>query len=507
LKIMKRRSKYRYIYLGIPIILNLILYARGLTGDFVWDDRSLILQNPLVQNHENMLKIFKYSLTIFGEDYGYYRPLSIISFAFDYLLWQKDAFGFHLTNLLLHIFVIICLFYFCHKIFGFVQGIFVSLLFTTFAVHIENIVFISGRMDILATLFMLLSMIIYFSEKGIPLILRLLLCYVLSLLALLSKEVAFIFGLIFILIVVFKIPHKQWRTHFLRVTLFIGGSIISYIVMRAIFLEKPIPESPIATLPLLTRIINIPRLIIIYSQLILFPFNLNARHYEFVKNDGQFLSLSISVVFLVIIIYIILRRIRAWQIKFGGFWFLIGLIPVMNIFPLSGIPVAERYLYFPSIGMAICLAGAISPGMINIRKMDIKDFLKGVIILLIFTFNIIFTFLRIPVWRNEEIFFKTMATQNQNSPLAHHNLGHYYYRQEDWQHAEKEFKKAIALNPYFPAPHASLGDIYTRTGRYQEAINEYNIYLRLLPSALNRAATISRIKELQDLLDHAPPKY
>ncbi len=500
---MEQRPKYRFVYYGIPIILNIILYAHGLTGDFIWDDRSLILQNPYVQGSKNILEIFGQSLKIFGEDYGYYRPLSIISFAFDYLLWQKNAFGFHLTNLILHIFVIICLVYFCHQLFGFTQAILISILFTTFAVHVENVVFISGRMDILTTLFMLLSLIIYFFVEKIPLLLRLLLCYVFALLALLSKEVAFVLVLIFVLVVITKIPRKQWKINFLNGLLFIGGSVISYIIMRAVLLEKLIPESPVVTTPFLIRIFNIPRLILFYLQLLLFPFNLNARHYEFVMNNVQFFDLVTSFVVLAIIIFIIARVAKAWQVKFGGLWFFIGLLPVMNIFPLSGVPVTERFLYFPSIGIAILLTELIASDGSIIKKINLKDLVIKIIILLIAIINITFTLIRVPVWQDEEIFFKTMTAQNQKSPLAHHNLGYYYYRKGDWNRAEIEFKKAVLFNPYFPAPHASLGDIYTRTGRYQEAINEYNNYLRLLPDAPNRMATISRIKELQNLLNNA----
>jgi tetratricopeptide (TPR) repeat protein len=132
--------------------------------------------------------------------------------------------------------------------------------------------------------------------------------------------------------------------------------------------------------------------------------------------------------------------------------------------------------------------------------MDLKRIITVVFILAIVVNNIIFSLIRMPVWHDEEIFFNTMVAQNPKSSLAHHNLGHYYYRKGEWQQAEEEYKKSIFINPSFPAPHASLGDIYTRTGRYQEAIEEYNIYQQFLPSAPNRTATIYRIKQLQNLL-------
>lgn len=499
---MKQRQRFRFVYVLFPILLSLILYAQSLISDFVWDDRSLILQNSLVLKPEKMLETFRYSLTIFGEDYGYYRPLSLISFALDNFIWRENAFGFHLTNLLLHILVVICLVYAFQQLFGFTQGVLISIVYTTFAVHIENVVFISGRMDILATLLMLLTLIIYFSAKNLRTF-HIILCYIFILLALLSKEIALIFPLIFILAVINFFHPELWKKHIQKGGLFIGSALLTYIILRVILLKSLVPV-PVTSTSFLNRVIAVPRLIVFYLQLLLFPYNLNARHYEFVLNNAQFINLIFSAIVLIIIIFIIIRLRKQRQIVFGGLWFLIGLLPVMNIFPLSGIPVAERFLYFPSIGIAILLTGLLPTNEIVLKASDLKNFIIKVILLSIIINNIIFSFKRVPVWRKEEIFFKTMVAQNPKSPLAHHNLGHYYYRQGNWKKAEEEYKNAITINPYFPAPHASLGDIYTRTGRYQEAINEYDIYLRLLPNAPNRMATISRIKELQNLLNNVP---
>lgn len=503
---MRQIRRFKFAFIFIPILLNLILYTQGLSGDFVWDDRSLVLQNSLVQDLGKILENFKYTLTIFDENYGYYRPLSVMSFALDYTVWQKNAFGYHLTNLLLHILVVVCIIYLCYQLFSYAQAILISIVYTVFAAHIENVVFISGRMDILATLFILLALVLYFSTRKIPSILRMFLCYILSLMALLSKEVAFILPLIFVLIVLTKIPPAQRKMHFLRGSLFIGGAFITYMIMRTILLGSPFPAPSVGNIPFLIRMINIPRIILFYIQILLFPYNLNARHYEFVLSDRQFGNLIFSAVVLAIIIFIVFRVKKELPIRFGFFWFLIGLIPVMNILPLSGIPVSERFLYFPSIGIAIVAGGLVPINNIIFKTSNIKISIIEIILFLVIINNIIFTFLRIPVWKNEEIFFMVMAKQNPESPLAHHNLGHYYYRQGNWYRAEMEFKKAISINPFFPAPHASLGDLYTRTGRYKEAIVEYSNYLHLFPNAPNRSATLSRITKLQNLLKNTKEK-
>jgi len=194
-----------------------------------------------------------------------------------------------------------------------------------------------------------------------------------------------------------------------------------------------------------------------------------------------------------------MRSKKNHQILLGSLWFITGLIPVLNIFPLSGIPVAERFLYFPSIGIAIIFAGLI-PEKPIFSFSNFRNITTSLIFLFVFINNIIFSISRIPVWKNEEKFFSTMIIQNPDSPLGYHNLGHFYYRQGKWEKAEQCYRKAISINPYFPAPHASLGDLYFRTRRYKESINEYKTYLKLSPNAINRDAVIARIAELEGFL-------
>ncbi|MEO0123634.1 MAG: tetratricopeptide repeat protein [candidate division WOR-3 bacterium] len=498
---MKKAISLKLQYVVILIILNVILYIQSLHFDFIWDDRSLILQNRSVQNPSKIMDAFKTSIKVFGEDYGFYRPITIITYTIDNLIWDKKPFGFHLSNIIIHILVVINIFYLISWLFNLQKGFFASLIFTTFAVHIENVVFISGRMDSLATLFMLIALNIYFASNT-PLFLKMSVFSISLFFALLSKEIAYIFPFIFILLVLFKYPKTIRITHFR-----FGGSIIIVIFIFYFLLKtlliKNILSPPQSGFTFLQRIIMIPQIIVFYLQILLFPFNLNARHYHFLSNNVHLDKFMINFIILMVLIFLLLRVKKNHQILLGSLWFIIGLIPVLNIFPLSGMPVAERFLYFPSIGIAILIAGLI-PDKISCFFSNLKNVLASLIFLFIFISNIIFTLLRIPIWSNEEKFFITMIMQNPDAPLGYHNLGHFYYRQGIWHKAEQYYKKAISINPYFPAPHASLGDLYSRIGKYKEAITEYKIYLKLSPNATNRNAVIARIGEIERLSSSKP---
>jgi hypothetical protein len=88
---------------ALPILIGVItfvVFAPALGNDFVnWDDDKVLLKNPGVHGlgGEQLHWMFTSNLM------GHYHPLTWLSFAVDYQIWGiDDAFGYHLTNVILH---------------------------------------------------------------------------------------------------------------------------------------------------------------------------------------------------------------------------------------------------------------------------------------------------------------------------------------------------------------------------------------------------------------------
>jgi hypothetical protein len=496
-KSMSNRSR-DLLCAAILIVLTGVLYLNSLGGDFVWDDRSLILQNPQIQHPRRVLETFTQPLTVFGINYGYYRPITMLSFALDQWLWGGKPLGFHVTNLILHLAVVLCLYFFFTHLVKWKTGLIASLLFVSFACHVENIAFISGRMDVLATLFMLLCLWLYFRQKT-PSPFTLTACALFTLLALLSKELAIMLPTIFAAVVIFFIPKQHWRKHFIRGALCIGLPFVIYTMLRLLIVQDVnVPVSNVLSLG--ERLLMIPQTIVLYLQLLIVPYNLNARHVILppqYSGTSMFMMMFIILIAVAVCIAFAVRRNKL--IAFGALWFFFGILPVLNIIPLRGQVIAERFLYFPSAGLALMLAGTV--GILRKRQKDTRQPLQIMIWTLLAAVginNVVFTVLRNPVWHGEERFFGRMVEQTPDSPMAHHNLGYVYYRQGNFDKAEREYRKAIELNPAFPDSRATLGDVLARTGRYEQAIHEYRMYLRLYPDAPNRTKTLQVIDMLME---------
>lgn len=97
-----------------------------------------------------------------AQQVGLYHPLTMLSLAVDYELWGANAFGFHLTSLLLHLLNMVLVLVWVSRLFGSrVLGLFVALLFGIHPMHVESVAWISARKDVLFMVFYMGALLLY----------------------------------------------------------------------------------------------------------------------------------------------------------------------------------------------------------------------------------------------------------------------------------------------------------------------------------------------------------
>lgn len=94
----------------------------------------------------------------------WYRPISVLSYSMDYYMWKLDPFGYHLTDLILHCLVSLLVFLVIKFLANGRQTIawLGAIIFTTHPLLVETVPANVRRMDILSTLFVLLSILSFF---------------------------------------------------------------------------------------------------------------------------------------------------------------------------------------------------------------------------------------------------------------------------------------------------------------------------------------------------------
>ena len=172
---------------GLAVVMA---YVRVLGAPFVWDDYRLILDAPSVVRLQPLMTYFGspfWQSPETGELRGYYRPLTILSFALDHTLHGDNPAGFHLTNLLLHATSVVLLYLLMrrHGVRPNVAFVLV-LLWGLLPRSTEAVAWVAGRTDVLATTCVLAALLVYRPHR----IGSLVLASALVGLGMLAKEVA-----------------------------------------------------------------------------------------------------------------------------------------------------------------------------------------------------------------------------------------------------------------------------------------------------------------------------
>lgn len=122
----------------------------------------------------NMESLSLSKLFVPGGGGAYYRPLLYLTFIFDNYVWGLQASFMHLENILLHalnavlVFLISSRLFSCCKINAQLSALLAALLFALHPVNTEAVNWISGRTDVMAGTFLLLSLFLQVRCLSVP---------------------------------------------------------------------------------------------------------------------------------------------------------------------------------------------------------------------------------------------------------------------------------------------------------------------------------------------------
>lgn len=344
-------------------------FGGALSSGFVFDDVHLIVKNERLEAPNGVWAGFTgdyYTTGAVGATgeiraLGYYRPLAVLSTWLDYQIWERRAFGYHLTNLILHVLTVLGLFVLLrHLTTGTLVPLTAALLFAVHPAHVETVTFVSGRVDVLAAAFSvgaLVALVRSWSGRAGKAwwALSLLLFFA----ALLSKEMAVTLPAAVFLLVALKHPNRSVERA-LRATLPFIGVALLYVVIRRIALGALAPEgqSPVAGIPLLSRVAVAAWE---YLKLLVWPpyrFNVEP-HVPFPTGIDAAVLLRLLLPAALAGAAVLAFRRRHVTTAFGLSWALLALVPVLHFIPVET-AIGERYLYIPSLGMVIVIASVLT---------------------------------------------------------------------------------------------------------------------------------------------------
>jgi protein O-mannosyl-transferase len=390
------------------LVLTAGTFVNALRNGFVtFDDWVLVEQNAMIRSLSvpQVVRMFTHLQN------DTWLPLRVLSYAVDYRFWGMDPFGYHLTNILLHMANALLVYALLVRLLG--RWPLAWLGAAWFAVHpvqVESVTWIAGRRDVLYAFFFLLSLHAFLAFLRASKHRRWL--YVASLgafvAAMLSKASGMMLPAVLVLLVAVIESGGDLRR---RLWACLPHAVVS-VVLTGAHLAIAHQAGIIKPLAFGQRLASVPWIFATYWRLLFFPVHLSTPHAMAPlawTEVGRILGCTIAVVGVVALVWWAAPR-RTMALFCLGWWFLL-LLPVAHLLPLS-ILVAERYLYLPLVGA--CLFGAELVG--RLAQGRLRPLVAACALLLVALFAVA-SHSRNRVWKDSQAFWQDGLSKWPRSPL------------------------------------------------------------------------------------------
>jgi tetratricopeptide (TPR) repeat protein len=469
-------------HLVLLALLAVAIFAPTLSYQFVWDDEALIEHNHHIRFARNIPRFFTSDYSrLSHEDIGrgYYRPLLALSFFADYRTWGLNPAGFHLTNILLHASVTLLVYWLViHLARAATVALLAAVIFALHPVHLEAVAFISARVDLLCTLGYLVAVAAFlrshaaagWASRGWT---------VISLggfaFALLAKETALTLPLMLAILPAGTLapgsrPARGRIVALLPYVLVLGG----YLALRGLYSPLPIGDREFHPAHLADRVPAAVRTVGRYLLQAVVPLS-PMPYYNLTPASGSadpgFLA---SAVALAAAGAALLRaRRRALLLAWAGLWFFVTVLPAANLMPVPGsraLPMADRYLYLPSVGVAFAMAMLLERAAAAARDPGTSERVRVFGVLAALAFYALPTLVWSDIWRDNRRLYEHMVRTSPLSAEIYENLAATYYNEGLYREAQTTLERAIQLRPDAGSAYSLLGKVYDALGRSEDAL-------------------------------------
>ncbi len=488
-------------------LVTLVSFLSSLDNDFVnYDDTAHVTQNPLIRDlsWNNIKGIF--STPVISN----YVPLVSLSFSLDYALWGLNPFGYHLTNVMLHLINSLLVFALVLRLNNpLLPALVVAVFFGVHPLHVESVAWVTERKDVLSTLFYLGGLLFYLRYREGCQSRFYVLSFAAFVLSLLAKPMAVTLPLIMFLCD--YLSARSWSTRaLLEKVPFLGMSaLFSVYTAWAHQYGAPGGFYALYVSNLGDNLLIACWGLIFYLGKTFMPVQLSA----FYPYPAE-ISLRLPTFFLPPILLLALAA-GVWfsqrytrKVIFGSLFFLLTLLPVLNVVQFHMLAAADRYMYIPSIGI-FYLAGVAFQRIYfwkihweKTKKVSLMVLL-GVIVTTLGTL----TWQRSNVWQDSETLWLSVLKNDPGVPVVHNNLGNVYLKKGRMDAAIAEYKKAISLNPNDASLYNNLGAAYLKKGRLDAAIAEYRKAISLNPADALAYINLGNTYSSKGRLDAAIAEY
>ena len=519
----RRWPRATILVVSLAILLATVaVYSPAFRFGFAtFDDPLYIIDNQHLRDGL-ALRNLRWVFLSFSPDYWF--PVTRLSLILDYKLFALQAGWYHAENIVLHGISAMLLFGFLRRAVGcraLWPCAFVAFVFALHPLHVESVVWVSERKDVLCGLFWFAALWAWLRYAERPTAGRYAAALAWFGLGLMSKPM--IVTLPFLLVLMDIWPLRRvvsWKLVIEKVPF----AALSCAVMGMTYLAQQGAGAMMYHPPLALRLENALVTIPIFiahtfwpvGLSVLYPYPASLPLWQVLASAAGILSVSALV-------------LRHWRDKpylaVGWFWYLGSLVPVLGIVQVGLQARTDHFMYVPLVGLSVIVAWGVADFITWLPAA--RPWCAGLAAAACLSMALL-TIAQTQYWATTEGLFRRAIELDSRNYLAWDHVGqtlagHTAFPSEviscyrnalrirpDFVEAHTnlaiylcdigrtaegiaEYQEALRLGPDLALTHYNFGVTLARMGVNQEAINELEITLELLPSSVAAHGTLGTI--------------
>lgn len=496
--------------LSLLLFLTVLVYQQVGGFDFIsMDDPVYVTENPYV-NRGFTVEGIRWALD-FGHDSGpYWMPVTMISHMADSAFFGLDAGRHHVHNVVLHLLNIVLLFVFFYKATGdYGKSLFISALFALHPLNVESVAWVTGRKNLLSTVFLLLTLLAYLAyvkRKNLSRYLVVLVFYILGL-ASKASVIPLIFSLLLLDIwplnrfllekdadtVRFSVFNRRNIAPVLeKIPLLLVTGLVLYLnFSRAAFVHEATPMDKVG---MDLRVANALVAYVVYMVQTVWPLNLSV-HYPYPESLSLWKTVPAVLVLAGVSVAALFNFKRRPWLFVGWFFFIGNLVMVSGVIQGGLWPAhADRFMYVPAIGLFILIA------WLGAEKLKGSAAWGAAMVFCLFLAGL--SPVRVADWKDSVTLYRKALDVNPDDMVSTVNLAFALDKAGQVKEALPYYEKIVERYPAYAEVHANMAVILAEQGQADRARHHFEQAVERAPKSVaawfNKGLFHLRLKETEN---------
>ena len=520
--------------IGFLLLATLIYYHPAWKGQLIWDDDHHITR-PELRSINGLVQIWRQP----GTTQQYY-PFIHSMFWLEQHLWGESPLGYHLLNILLHVFSALLLM----RILVFLQipgALLVAAIFALHPIQVESVAWITEQKNTLSGVFFLSAALIYlrFDDKRKKRLYASAL--ILFIFGLMSKSVIATLPVSLLAIFWWKRGRIDWKRDVIPLLPFFAIGFASGLFTAWVERKFIGAEGSAFAFTFIERCLIDGRVFWFYLGKLIWPSNLIFIYPRWNVSQTSWWQYLFPIATLILAGTVWKLR-RQWRAPLAAVvCYVAAIFPVMgffNVYPFRFSFVADHFQYLACIAPITMFIVGMDRVLGLLKR--VRRFLKPAVVAILLLSICIMTWKQSRMYSNAEILYRTTSQKNSKCWMAYNNLGilmekagrtdeafQYYYKAleiypEDVEarnnlgnilfqtgrsdEALAQYLKVLNINPKYTVTYTNIGILYAKTGRINDALTYYQKALEISPdyivTHINIALLLAKIGRTDEAIAH-----